>query len=625
MDLGLFIGQFLTGLASASSLFLVAAGLSIIFGVTRIVNFAHGSFFMLGAYLAYTFVEILPYGILGFWGSVIAAAVLVGLIGVFIEMLLLRRIYHAPELFQLVATFGVVLIIQDVAQYIWGPEDLFGPRAPGLDSFVKIAGQRVPEYDLALIVIGPSVLLITWLLFHRTRWGVLVRAATQDREMTGALGINQDWLFTSVFFVGSFLAGLGGALQMPREGANLLMDLTVISDAFVVVVIGGMGSVVGAFLAAVIIGELNAFGILVFPKITIVLAFLVMAIVLVIRPWGLLGKPEKAHAGGSMVEAPMRLLDRMSVTWIVALLVVLALLPGLSNFGLVNEFTLVLLTDIFIFSLFAVALHFIMGPGGMVSFGHAAYFGLGAYGSAMTLKFLGAGMELSLLAAPVAAGLGALIFGWFFVRLSGVYLAMLTLAAAQIVWSIVFQWGEVTGGDDGMLGIWPSEWASSKAAFYYLAMVLCLGGIWVLRRFAYSPFGYVIRGARDSQLRTESIGINVKTHQWVAFVVSGAAAGLAGGVFVFSKGSVFPDTAAISQSVDGLVMVLLGGVQSMFGPIAGAVAYNFIEDEVTRLDYWRFIFGGIILAIVIIAPDGIAGGLGRLTGMFRKKQTEGGA
>src|SRR5580692_6851180 len=277
--------QFLTGLASAASLFLVASGLSIIFGVTRIVNFAHGAFYMLGAYVAFTLTERFS-GAIGFWGGIVAASLVIAAVGVLVEMLLLRRIYHSPELFQLLATFGLTLMVQDIVVLIWGPSDMLGRRAPGFKGAVNFFGQNIPTYDLFLIVLGPVVLGLLFLLFQRTRWGVLVRAATQDRDMVAALGVNQKWLFTSVFALGVFLAGLGGALELPREAANHTMDVQVITEALVVVVIGGLGSVLGTFLAAIIVSELNAFGILVFPKISIVLVFLVMAIVLVLRPGG---------------------------------------------------------------------------------------------------------------------------------------------------------------------------------------------------------------------------------------------------------------------------------------------------------------------------------------------------
>ncbi|MGB8435374.1 MAG: branched-chain amino acid ABC transporter permease, partial [Burkholderiales bacterium] len=290
--------QFLNGLASASTLFLIAAGLSLIFGVTRIVNFAHGSLYMLGIYIAYSAVNAFAMaGPLGFWGGILVAALAVGAFGALVEILILRRIYQAPELFQLLATFALVLIIKDFALWVWGAEDLLGPRAVGLDGAVSIAGSRFPEYDIFLIAVGPFVLGLLWLLLHRTRWGTLVRAATQDREMVGALGVNQKLLFTSVFALGAFLAGLGGALEVPREPAQLFLDLTAISDAFVIVVVGGMGSIPGAFLAALIIGEVKAFCIGVgtvdilgmdvsLSKLTLVIEFIVMAVVLVVRPWG---------------------------------------------------------------------------------------------------------------------------------------------------------------------------------------------------------------------------------------------------------------------------------------------------------------------------------------------------
>ncbi|HEX3858586.1 MAG TPA: branched-chain amino acid ABC transporter permease, partial [Pseudolabrys sp.] len=257
MTLNAFLFQALNGLSTASGLFFVAAGLSLIFGVSRIVNIAHGSLYMLGTYIAYTFATRIG-GVLGFWGGIVATAVVVGIIGALIELVLLRRIYRAPELFQLLATFALVLVINDAALWLWGPEDLLGPRAPGMRGAIEILGRQLPTYDLFLIFVAPAVLLVLHFALARTRFGRLVRAATQDREMVGALGVNQAMLFTAVFAVGSLLAGLGGALQVAREPANLATDLVAISDAFVVVVVGGMGSITGAYLAAVIIAEVKA-------------------------------------------------------------------------------------------------------------------------------------------------------------------------------------------------------------------------------------------------------------------------------------------------------------------------------------------------------------------------------
>jgi branched-subunit amino acid ABC-type transport system permease component len=189
--------QALDGLASASGLFFVAAGLSLIFGVSRIINIAHGSLYMLGAYIAVTFASGIG-GAVGFWGGIAASALIVGLIGAAIEILLLRRIYIAPELFQLLATFALLLIIGDATLWWWGPQDLLGPRAPGLRGAVEILGRRMPSYDLFLIIVAPVILAALHFTFGYTRFGRLVRAATQDREMVGLLGVNQSMLFTGV-------------------------------------------------------------------------------------------------------------------------------------------------------------------------------------------------------------------------------------------------------------------------------------------------------------------------------------------------------------------------------------------------------------------------------------------
>jgi branched-chain amino acid transport system permease protein len=614
MNLSGFVVQLLNGLAGASSLFLVAAGLSLIFGVTRIVNFAHGSFFMLGIYVAYSLVE--KFGALGFWPSVLIAALVVGALGAVVEVVLLRRIYRAPELFQLLATFALVLVIKDAALWLWGPEDLLGPRAPGFTGSVEILGRRFPSYDLFLIAVGPVVLGLLWLLLTRTRFGTLVRAATQDREMVGALGVNQAWLFTAVFTLGAMLAGLGGALQLPREPANLGLDLVTIGNAFVVVVVGGMGSIPGAYVAALIIAEINAmcvglgtielFGIpFAFSKLTLVAEFLVMAVVLVVRPWGLMGRPQAPSRHAGPVEAPLLPASRALKIAGALLLAALVVLP-MATAG--SPYLTVLAIDLLTAALFAVSLHFIMGPAGMHSFGHAAYFGLGAYGAALLVRSLQLPMEVALFAAPLAAAAGALLFGWFCVRLSGVYLAMLTLAFAQIVWSVVFQWDNFTGGSNGLTGVWPAEWLSDKRAYYYLTLALVAAGVLLLRRALFAPFGYAMRAGRDSVLRCDAIGIDVQRVQWVAFVIAGLFAGLAGALFAFSKGSISPDSLAVGRSVDGLVMVLLGGLQTLSGPLVGAVTFTWLQDTIARnTDYWRALLGAIILILVLVFPMGLAG------------------
>ncbi|MBN9002078.1 MAG: ABC transporter permease [Rhizobiales bacterium] len=598
-----YVVQFLSGLASAAALFLVASGLSIIFGVTRIVNFAHGAFYMLGAYVAFSLTERLS-GALGFWGGIVSAAVIVALIGVLVEMLLLRRIYRSPELFQLLATFGLTLTVDDLAVLIWGPDDLLGRRAPGLRGAFDFFGQAIPTYDVLLMVRGPVVVGALWLLFHRTRWGVLVRAATQDRDMVAALGVNQKWLFTSVFALGVFLAALGGALQIPRDAVNHTMDLRIIVDVFVVVVIGGLGSITGAFVAAVLVSELNAFGILIFPKISIILVFLVMAVVLIVRPWGLFGKPEAAarQTPGLAVQ-PWRPLSAQARLAFVGVLILAAALPLLGS-----NYALIVGAEIAIFVIFAVSLHFLMSVGGMASFGHAAYFGLGAYGVAFLAKLAGLPMVACLLLGPLLGLFGAIVFGWFAVQLSGVYFAMLTLAFAQIVWSIAFQWVDVTGGDNGILGVWPAALVATPARFYWLALAITALSVVVMRVLVCAPCGDALRATRDSGLRSEAVGINSKRIQWAAFVIAGTFAALAGALFAYLKGSVFPDNAGIALSVDSLVMVLLGGVETVSGAVVGAIVYKALSIWlVSYTELSKLVMGAVIVVLVVMFPKGIVG------------------
>jgi len=610
-----FFAQLLNGLAGASALFLVAAGLTLIFGVTRVVNFAHGSLYMLGAFIAYSIVSAMPKGFAGFWGGVVLAAIIVALIGAAIEALILKRIYSAPELLQLAATFGIVLIVRDAALWIWGAEDLLGPRAAGLAGAVAIFGRIIPEYDLFLLSVGPLVLLGLWFLLERTRFGTVTRAATENRALASALGINERALFTVVFALGSFLAGLAGALQLPREPANLGMDLSVIAEAFVVTVVGGLGSVPGAFVAALLIaltkalcialGTAQVFGVEVaFPKLTLVAEFVVMAIVLVVKPHGLMGSAPAVPATTPLAEFRTLVVPpgRKAAVAALAALAVAALLPLTGH-----EYWLVLATDILVLALFASSLQFVMGTGGMASFGHAAYFGLGAYAAALSLKH-GMPMEGALALAPLVAAAGALVVGAFCARASGVYLAMLTLAFAQIVWSVAFQWDDVTGGSNGIVGVWPSRWLDDKPEYYWFTLAVAGTALASIAWIAHAPFGYALRACRDSPLRAAAIGIDVRKTQWAAFAIAGGFAGLAGGLYAFSKGSISPETLAIPRSVDVLVMVLVGGLNALAGPLLGAAAFTWLSDTLARAtEYWRAVLGAVILIIVIAFPAGIGG------------------
>jgi branched-subunit amino acid ABC-type transport system permease component len=274
-------------------LFLIASGLSLIFGVLRVLNFAHGTFYMLGAYAAYQFVQWL--GVAGgrFWLAALGAAAAVALLGGLVERLLFRHLYGKEELYQLLFTYALVLILGDVAKIVWGTQQLSVSRPPSLAGSSELFGVTIPHYNLFIMVLGPAIAVGFWYILQRTALGRIVRAAALDRETLGALGANVGWVYTGMFMLGSFLAGLGGALVTPIKSIVPGMDVDIIVEAFIVVVIGGLGSFWGTFLGALIYGQVLSFGILIFPRFSIFAVSVLMAAILILRPWGLLGRPLK--------------------------------------------------------------------------------------------------------------------------------------------------------------------------------------------------------------------------------------------------------------------------------------------------------------------------------------------
>ncbi len=609
--------QLLNGLSHATTLFLMASGLTLIFGVTRIVNFAHGSFFMLGALVA-------AHAVSGWWPALgesaagYAAAMLLGAgvasaVGALAEFGLLRRMRRAPELYQLVATFGLTLALHDAMRWGFGPEEVFAPRFPGLKGAVALGEAYFPTWQLFTLALGPLVWCGLHLLLTRTRWGRQVKAATQDRDMLDALGVNPAPLMLGVVMLGCGLAGLAGALQLPREPANLQMDVSVVVETFVVVVTGGLGSVGGAFAAAALIGVIHALGVALVPEATLVLVFLTMAVVLVLRPQGL---------GGAAVAAPQREAVPVFTAapagragWAFGALVAAGLLWALAQ----GEYSRSLTEDLLVMLLLGLSLQVMMALGGLVSFGHAAFFALGAYGAALThlhagwslLPALAAGMALSLSVAAV--------FGLVLVRMSGVYLAMLSLALAQMVWAGASQWVGLTGGDNGLIGLQLIA-PESRTAFGWGLLALVLLCIGLLGRWSASSRGAALQALRDAPLRAAASGLPVNRLRYQVFVLSAVLAGLAGGLWAAIKGAVFPSAAGVGTSVDALLVILLGGVHQLWGALVGSALLVWGGAELGRgLDYWRGMLGLLIMGVMVLSPSGVLGGVQALWLRWRRR------
>ncbi len=601
--------QLLGGLSYATTLFLMAAGLTLIFGVTRIVNFAHGSFFMLGAlFTAHWVTNWFPA-----WGesaplylvAILLGAACAGIAGAVAEFFLLRRMAGAPELYQLVATFGLTLAMHDAMQWGFGPDEVFAPRFPGLKGSVQIGNEFFPVYQLLMIALGPLVWGGLHLLLRRSLFGQRLRAATQDRTMLAALGVNPKPLMLGAVVLGCALAGLGGALQLPREPAHLQMDMNVIVETFVVVVTGGLGSIGGAFVAALLIGLVHAFGTVALPQATLVIVFLTMAVVLVFRPQGLNGMAAASHeTGGDVRDVAQKFRGiRLGWPWILVIGLAFVLLAGLAWTG--GPYWQTLAADALILMIFGISLQAMMALGGLVSFGHAAFFALGAYGAALSHSLWSASLPMALLAGCGAALAVAAVFGAAVVRSAGVYLAMLSLALAQVIWAGASQWVSLTGGDNGLIGLsLVSE--EGRPLFYALLVALALLAVFALRWLGKSVMGAALQAGRDAPLRAAASGLSVDWLKYRIFVESAVLAGLAGGLFAAHKGAVFPSLAAVSTSVDALLVVLLGGMHQLWGAVVGSVVLSYASAELGReVTYWRGLLGLFIMLIMVASPSGL--------------------
>jgi branched-chain amino acid transport system permease protein len=602
----------LSALRQAAFLFLISSGLTLVFGVLNILNFAHGALYMLGAYFIYALTLHLT-GPAGFVIALLAAPLGVALIAMVIETGLLRRIYVQEEIYQLLLTYALVLIIDDLAKIVFGPEYKSIPKPDAISGAVTIFGGTVPVYTLLVLVLAPAMALVLWYLLYRTRTGKIVRATSSDREMADALGINMSALFTLVFAFGAVLAGFGGALAGPARTVFPGVGTEVIIESFVVVVIGGLGNLWGALIGSLLIGTLETVGIIVFPEFEMSLIYLLMVAILVVRPWGLFGRPLKIKALSEKnlgMEAQEISPVHFSVNPLVRVIPVLLLLAVPLVTGRFYQY---LLTQIFIASLVAVAFNLLLGTTGLLSFGQAAFYGVGAYTVGLLATKAGVSTLPALLLAPVFAAAVAALIGFFCVRLSGVHFAMLTLAFGQLVFTIAFKWYGFTGGDNGIQGIPVRPLPGgveigSTQAMYYFALVVVGLSVEILRRIRSSPFGSTLKAIRENTQRAAYLGVNVKLYQWSAFVIAGAFTGLAGGLYALMEKSITPDIIHWTKSGEPVFMTIIGGIYTFAGPMVGAVVFTVLNSYlVAWTEKWALVLGIILLVMVLLLPGGVVG------------------
>jgi branched-chain amino acid transport system permease protein len=600
-----FVAQLLNGLVYGVLLFLIAAGLSLIFGLMNVVSLAHGSFFMLGAYFGLSIFRITG----SFWWALVLAPIPVIALGVLMELLFLRPLYRRGHLDQVLLTFGFTFVFLDIVQTLWGRTVLRLPVPDALQGTVQIGLGVFSAYRLCLIGFGFAIALLLWLFLERSRIGAKVRAGVDNAVMAAGLGANIPALFTGIFGLGVALAALGGIAAAPVIGLYPGMDSEILIPAFIVIVIGGMGSLRGAFVGSLLIGIADTFGKAYFQSIALFLIYLAMTAVLLIRPQGLFGIKYTDIAIAPAIAATSRpsTVQRSAIE-------VLVLLALLALPFLLTDYPRALISEIFIFAIFAMSLDLLLGFTGLMSLGHAAFFGLGAYAVAVLGTQFGVNAWLGVAAGIVVAGCGAALIGFFCVRTGGIPFLMLTLAFSQLVFSVALKWRDVTGGSDGIAiaerpGFLGYD-LSHSLMMYFMALSFFAMTYWGLRRLLNAPLGHAFVGIRENEQRMMAIGYPTRAYKLLSFTIAGAIAGLAGGLYAIFNGFISADAVYWTASGDILIMTMLGGAGTLIGPALGAAIVLLMKNVVSSYsEHWLAIIGITFVCCVMFFPGGLWGSL----------------
>ena len=616
---GLLI-QTLNGVTFAGLLFLLASGFTLVFGLMRIVNMAHGGTYLAGGYVGYSTLAVTH----NFGAALVAGSLTMGLFGILLERGLLIRI-RGLVMSELLLTMGVAFVVGDLSLAIWGGNPLVIRLPAAFRNPVQVGDLTYPTNRLLILGVALAVAALLYYLLNRTRVGAMIRAGVDNREMTAALGININAVFTLVFTLGAVLAGLAGVL-----GGNLLTlypggDSDILTLAVVVIIVGGIGTFWGAVAGSLIVGLLTTYGNAYFPELAYFSLFLPMIVVLLWRPQGLFGL---AMAGGSTARTaalgadraprptrrapprkrPFRRVLSPGPVWQIALAgVSVALVLLIPHAG--STFYISIVLSILIFGLLAMSLDLLAGYTGLVSLGHASFLGIAAYAIAYAT---GHGMAASL-AIPVALGITlavAAVFGFLVVRVRQITFVMLTLALGQIVWGLAYRWTSVLGGDNGLpvAGrpvIGPFN-LTDTSSYYYFAVAVFIVCAVLLWRIVHSPFGLVLKGIRENEERMSALGFAVGLHKYLAFLIASLFAGVAGILFAFFNLYVSPTTIDFQRNGIVVLMSVVGGLGTLWGPLIGAVIVVLTQQYVSIfLTRWVTLLGIIFVLAVLFARRGM--------------------
>jgi branched-chain amino acid transport system permease protein len=569
----------------------------------NVVSLAHGSFFMLGAYAGLSTYQLTG----NFWAALVLAPIPVIAAGVVMEWLFMRPLYRRGHMDQVLLTFGFTFVFLDFVQTVWGRSVLRLPAPELLQGTIQIGAGVFSTYRLFLIGFGFAIALLLWLFLERSRIGAMVRAGVDDAQMAAGLGGNIPALFSGMFAFGVALAAIGGVVSGPILTLYPGMDAEILIPAFIVIVIGGLGSLRGAFAGSLLIGIADTFGKAYLPSLALFLIYLAMILVLLVRPQGLFGikySDVSVPAAVSATAAPSTMQTRAAGLMVLAVLIALPFA--------MSDYARTLIAEIFIFAILAMSLDLLLGFTGLMSLGHAAFFGLGAYAVGVLGNMFGINAWIGVCAGMGLAALAAGLIGWFCVRTGGVTFLMLTLAFSQLVYSVALKWRDVTGGSDGLaISDKPSFLGfdlSSSLVMYFMALAFFVLVFWGMRRLINAPLGRVFVGIRENEQRMLAVGYPTRTYKLLSFTIAAAIAGLAGGLYAIFNGFISADALYWTASGDILIMTMLGGAGTLVGPAIGAGLFLLMKNVVSSYnEHWLAIIGVTFICCVMFFPGGIWG------------------
>ena len=619
-----FVSAILNGVTLAGLYFLVASGFTLVFGLMRNVNLAHGSLFLLGAYIGF---DAATWSGNWFVGVAVGALVIAA-VGALLQIFVFQRM-TGDDLRQTLVTIGISIVAADLMLAIWGgktfqfsiPPWLDGAVATPIITAIKSNGQivtlRYPFYRLVVLAISLVIGAALWLALHKTRFGTMIRAGVDDRGMLSATGVNVRLLFVGVFAIGGLLAGFSGVIGGSALSVAPGEDVRYLMASLVVVIVGGMGSITGAAIGALLIGVAEQLGLVYFPTYGVVLTFVIMVVTLALRPQGIMGNartrladpPRPARASDDVV--PVEFTASAA-----ALAVVLILFPLVATPFVVFQ----LGAQTLILGMIALSLTILGGYGGMVSMAQLTVAGVAGYAVAI-LGPNGTGVlgfnwpwEIYVPVAILLAGIASALIGAIAVRTAGIYTIMITLAVGVAFFYLAQQNYSLFNGHSGFRGVAPPNvfgvsWRDA-VPFYFLCLAVAALAYAAVVYAARSTFGLALMASRDNPRRARAVGYDVTWLRITAFFFAGLIAGAAGVLYVWFNGRISPGTVSVSESIGILVIAVIGGMRHPIGPFLGAALYVLLKTfaiDIVGADRFNTLIGAIFLVIVFASPDGILG------------------